>query len=153
MFHSVSWHTYWTAIITASLVYYIIVYVAYFRPALNSALTGKWFANFSTSTELTDADETIPASIPRSLETSVSEVEDHVIQACIEELNAFFENQKKSRAIKTELMHSLHILLCKYPSLKSSAYKEALSNVIATQCENICSIHLNADELKGVWMG
>lgn len=153
MLDSVSWHSYWMAIITVSIIYYIVVYALYYRTAIRSVFSGKQFETFSANAALTNADEAIPKSIDGSLEGFKSEVEDHVIYDCMEELNTYFENQKKSMAIKTELMHGLQTILHKYPSLKNSEYKESLSNVIAVQCENICSIHLTADELKGVWMG
>jgi hypothetical protein len=71
----------------------------------------------------------------------------------MDELNAFFENQKSSKAVKSEVMYALYGILQKYPSLRNCDYKESITNVIALQCENICSIHLSAEELKGVWFG
>ena len=55
--------------------------------------------------------------------------------------------------MKEELIYSLQLLLKKYPSLKDSEYKESLSNLIATQCEDTCLVRLNADEVYHVWLG
>jgi hypothetical protein len=71
----------------------------------------------------------------------------------MDELNAFFEESRRKKVMKEELIYSLQLLLKKYPSLKDSEYKESLSNLIATQCEDTCLVRLNADEVYHVWLG
>jgi hypothetical protein len=150
MFSSISWQEYWTSLTLITLGYYLAIYLLYFKKGIQLSSQQQVFNSESSK------EETQPTLFEVNDPDSKQRVkagEEHVIQACMDELNAFFENQKKTKAIKSELMFSLHTILQKYPSLRHSDYRESLTNVIATQCEAICSIHLSAEELKGVWLG
>ena len=152
MLHPISWHSYWTALILSYAGYYVIVYLVYFRRAAvpippsgkkTNAVANKSGMQLPLIAENKDPDFAEPPA----------NSEEHAVYACMDELNAFFDNQKKSKAVKSEVMYALYSILKKYPSLFHSQYKESLTNVVATQCEAICSIHLSAEELKGVWLG
>lgn len=149
MFSNVSWQEYWISIIVITLVYYLVVYLIYFKKDLLFS-QGVFYSEGSTKEE--SQPSLFEMESPGSKQT-VKESDEPIVEACMDELNAFFENQKKTKAVKSELMLSLYTILQKYPSLRNSDYKESLTNVIATECENICSIHLSAEELKGVWFG
>lgn len=151
MLSTISWQEYWTSVVITTLAYYLLVYLLFFKKAIQ----------FSSQKEVFNLDTSVKEEIQPTLfeipnpdiKQTGKESEAYVIEACMNELSAFFENQKRTKAIKNELMFSLYTILQKYPSLINSGYKESLTNVIATQCENICSIHLSAEELKGVWFG
>lgn len=151
MFSNISWQEYWTSLVVMTLVYYFVIYLVYFRKGL-SLSSPKQVFNLDTS-EKGDSQATLFEVDKPGIKQTVKEREEHIIEACMDELNAFFDNQKKTEAVKSELMFGLYTVLQKYPSLRNSDYKEPLTNLIATQCENICSIHLSAEELKGVWFG
>jgi len=157
MLSKISWEAFLIFIALSTLVYYLLVYLLYFRTELKAGIphtTSKSFDNsetFSFKTEKKNPSLFDPIPINRA--PSDDEAQESMAYACMDELNAFFENQKKTKALKPELMHSLFTILQKYPSLGKSAYKESITNVIALESENICSIHLSAEELKGVWFG
>lgn len=147
MFTTISWHQYFIFLGVSTILYYLVVYLLYFRNTLETGIHQRLDSFNSDSTKK----EELP-----SLFDHPSNAEDNLeptVYACMDELNAFFENNKKSKAVKSEVMFALHSLLQKYPALKNSDYRQSITNVIATQCENICSIHLSAEELKGVWFG
>ena len=157
MFNTISWQSYWTFVAVTAAGYYLIVYLVYFRKTVVSIFqksgdTQPGEEAFILHKEeqhqptLFDQDNKAPT------DTATGENE-HILHACLDELNAFFENQKKTKVIKRELMFGLYTIFEKYPSIRNSDYKESITNLIATQCENICSIHLSAEELKGVWFG
>lgn len=145
MFTNISWHEYFTFLAVSTFIYYAVVYFLYFKNPARISLQQSQ-ASFENSIEKEQP----------TLFNDVSSTEEglqHIVYACMDELNAFFEDQKKTKAVKSELMFGLYTILQKYPALRNSDYKESLTNVIATQSENICSIHLSAEELKGVWFG
>jgi hypothetical protein len=153
MFNTISWQSYWTAIAIATSGYYLLVYLVYFKRN-----GGMIFQNENQTTKAfvhpkEDHQPSLFDNRGDNLPSSPEKENEQVVYACMDELNAFFENQKRTKAVKSELMFGLHTILQKYPSLRNSDYKESLTNVIATQSENICSIHLSAEELKGVWFG
>ena len=147
MFNTISWNQYFIFLAASISFYYFVVYLLYFRKTIETGIHQKLdsFNYDSTKKEELTSLFDHPSNVEDNLE--------HTVYACMDELNAFFENSKKSKAVKSELMFGLYTILQKYPSLRNSDYKESLTNVIATQCENICSIHLSAEELKGVWFG
>jgi hypothetical protein len=153
MFNTISWQSYWTAIAIATAGYYFFVYLVYFKRNVGMIFQNE---NQTTKAFLSPKEDHQPSlfdETTNSYSSSTEEGNEQVVYACMDELNAFFENSKKSKAVKSEVLFALHSLLQKYPSLKNSEYRQSITNVIATQCENICSIHLSAEELKGVWFG
>ena len=147
MFNTISWHQYFIFLAVTTILYYLVVYLFYFRNSLETSIRQKVDSFNYNSTKK----EELPSLFdhPSHAEGNL----EHTLYACMDELNAFFENSKKSKAVKSEVMFALHSLLQKYPPLKNSEYRQSITNVIATQCENICSIHLSAEELKGLWFG
>jgi hypothetical protein len=147
MFNAISWDEYFIFLAISTALYYLVVYLLYFRNAGEISL--------QTKHRTYDGEQSSREQPPTLLdqETYAEENLQHIVYACMDELNAFFENQKSSKAVKSEVMYALYGILQKYSSLRNCDYKESITNVIALQCENICSIHLSAEELKGVWFG
>jgi hypothetical protein len=155
MLSSISWQEYWITVVISCISYYVVVYLTCFRGnwKLNSSFQkGKKIGFVNSETKADQALSTM-ANNEMDQSSKINNTEDLAAGACLDEINAFFENQKGSKTVKREMMFSLYTLLQKYPSLRNSEYKEALNRVIATQSEVICSIHLSAEELKGVWLG
>ncbi|MBO9684484.1 MAG: hypothetical protein J7502_17760 [Flavisolibacter sp.] len=151
MFSSISWQEYWTSLTLITLAYYLVIYLLYFKKGKQLSSQKQVFIPGGSPKE-ENQPTLFEVESPYS-EQRTKEGEEHMIQACMDELKAFFENQKSKKVVKTELMLGLYTILQKFPSLRHSDYRESLTNVIANQCEAICSIHLSAEELKGVWFG
>jgi hypothetical protein len=155
MFNTISWQSYWTAMALTTAFYYLAIYLLYVR---NSSLEafGQGPNKEGSVFSLSEKSQTQPSLFDDSYNKDASYTQDnreHIAEFCMDELKAYFENQKKTKAVKSEVVYALYNILQKYPALRSSEYKESLTKIIATECENICSIHLNAEELKGVWFG
>ena len=148
MFQSISWGHYWTVIISLTSAYYLFAYLTYF----NGAKHLLYKKGQLSSASLTLHDKRKSTTEDKD-DAGPDEIEETVFGVCMDELNGFFENQKKSRPVKTEMISALRAILKKYPSLRTSSYKESLSRLIAAECKTGCSIHLGADELDGVWSG
>lgn len=154
MFYSISWYDYWIMLAVFTFIYYLFVYIAFFRARVKTILSGKERKNFAFVNSDVKEGQQRPSLPDQDLNNKTNpENEEQIMHVCMDELNAFFENQRKSKGVKSEVMFALYGILQKYPSLKGSEYKESLTNIMATQCEVICSIHLNAEEIKDVWFG
>ena len=153
MFHAISWHSYWACVLAVTFIYYLAIYVFYFKGSIRRFLNRKLVTPSAFINSEAKEQDLMPTLFNDHHNHANHSNEAHAAESCMDELTAFFENQKKSKTVKTELIFSLYAILQKYPSLKSSEYKQSLTNVIATQSENICSIHLSAEELKAVWLG
>ncbi len=142
MINNISWQGYWITLALISAGYYLCIYLLYYRSDFKVWIHRKPY----NSQGIVSAS----ASITQPLREEGAE---GLIDSCMDELNAFFEEAKRKKVMKEELIFSLQLLLKKYPSIKNSEYQESLSNLIAAQCEHICSVHLNADEVSHVWLG
>lgn len=94
---------------------------------------------FATETE---------SRFPKSAEQHAEQI----VYSCLDELNACLEEMKRMKCNRLDLIRSLKTIIAKYPSLKSSDYKESLNNMLVVQCENMCSVHLSADDMVLVWL-
>ena len=142
MINNISWQGYWITLALILAGYYLIIYLLYYRHDLKAWIHPKPYNS--------DGIVLAPESI---LQPPVERDAERLIDSCMDELNAFFEESRRKKIVKEELIYSLQLLLKKYPSLKDSEYKESLSNLIATQCEHICLVRLTMDEVYHVWMG
>ena len=139
---NISWQGYWIWLAVISTGYYLVIYLLYYRHDLKAWIHPKPY----------NSDGIVPAS-ESIIQPHVEKDAERLIDSCMDELNAFFEESRRKKVMKEELIYSLQLLLKKYPSLKDSEYKESLSNLIATQCEDTCFVRLNADEVYHVWLG
>jgi hypothetical protein len=154
MLHSISWQEYWITVAIISIFYYLVVYLTCFRGILKSN-SGVQKAKFSFANSELEVEQSVSTMSNNGMRQSskIENSDEVAAEACLDEINTFFENQRGSKPMKREMIFSLYTLLQKYPSLRNSDYTGTLNKVIATQSEVICSIHLSAEELKGVWFG
>lgn len=138
MFNNISWQSYWVALALVSTGYYLLISFIYYRGDFRQLLSKK---SSPTSN---------PAVISQNLVSD--ETKERMLDSCMDEISAFFQKSKRTRVVRKELIFSLQTILKKYPSLKSSGYKDSIGNAIAKQCEQICSIQLNQDEVNYVWL-
>jgi hypothetical protein len=143
MFNTISWQSYWTTLAISVAIYYLIILLLYYRKELR----------FSFERTCTKAEEQSFILSEEEFQTPSPDSEEAIVYSCMDELNAFFEEAKKRRWNRSEMMHSLQSILKKYPAIRSSGYKQSVTNVLRNQCEHICSIHLDKEELEHVWLG
>jgi hypothetical protein len=143
MFNTISWHSYWTSLAITTTIYYFILVLLFYRKEIKTAFLTKSFTKTADQSFIVNEDE---------FKAPSGDTEEGIVYACMDELNAFFEEAKKRKWNKNEMVYSLQLIMKKYPSIKTSRYKQSVSNVLINQCEHICSIHLNAEELEHVWL-
>lgn len=85
-------------------------------------------------------------------DSAMDENDAYLLQACTDEITAYLQEAKGKNCLKAELLVALGRILQKYAPRLDEALKTAITNVLKTQCEGICAIHLHEDEVKAVWM-
>ena len=130
MINNISWAAYWYTLAVILSIYYVAVALFYYRTELVQLFQG------------------------RRAEVAAQDIDngERIVQSVIDELNAFFEEAKKTKWVKNELLFALQKLLIKYSSIRDSIYKESINNLIIVQSQNICSVHFNDEEINHVWM-
>jgi hypothetical protein len=163
MFQEISWQSYWTVIAVLSGVYYFVIYLLYFR----KDFAIKWSRNSKSNEESPFSSFTAggAASQPVTPEQSTlfhgseefqSPAKDTIesaVYTCMDEINAYLGEAKRSKCVKEEMLYALNAILRKYPAIAGSEYKESVTNVVVNQCEYHCSVHLSADDVVKVWVG
>lgn len=140
MFNTISWQSYWTMLAISLAIYYLFLFLVYYRKDFMTSLSSRGMKqSFAIN--------------PDEFQSPLPDTDEGIVYSCMDELNAFFEEAKKRKWSKNEMIYSIQRILEKYPSIKTSGYKQSVSNVLLNQCEHICSIHLNAEELNRVWLG
>jgi hypothetical protein len=136
MFNKISWQNYWTILAMLVAVYYIIIYLLYFRNKISLQHL-----------------KAFKRSEPENKATSIEgEGEANAFDSCLNELATFFEEANGRKWIKEELLYALQKVLKKYSSLKNSSYEETIQRLTILQCKDICAVHINAGDLNQLWM-
>ena len=160
MLNSISWQGYWTFLALTVALYYAAVYLRYFRGAIRLTRNRKSLADpgpsaTSVSYGFRPSDKSLSdrTGAPRrpAAEGSEEEVDESVLNACLDELTAFFEAAGAARQERPELLACLQAVLSKYPALSHSTYKEAVTGLIVTQCKHYCGLDLDEGDLRRVW--
>ena len=133
MFTNISWQNYWTTLAVLMVVYYIIIYLLYFRNNFSFKLP-KVFKGIEAANK------------------TEGEGEANVFDSCLNELATFFEEANGRKWIKEELLYALQRIYKKYISLKNSSYEETIQRLTILQCKDICAVHINAADLNQFWL-
>ncbi|MGN6402706.1 MAG: hypothetical protein ACTHMD_19770 [Flavisolibacter sp.] len=149
MFSTISWQSYWQGLAITTAVYYIVVYLVYFRRDVALFLSRKVRGDTIVTKDSPSDENNIDSDLPEEQDRA----EAYMAYACIDEVKALFEQLKSSKGVKSEILYALQKLLAKYPALKTSAYQKSIATVIISQCEHICAIRLNKEEVGHAWMG
>lgn len=159
----ISWQSYWTTLAIIVVLYYAIVVFLFYRNKLIF-----WTQGTASGSRVQQAAAPLDNFHEQKIDGNVSLLKDddrnafadpqpgseeHIVYSCMDECNAFFEAAKSSKPVKKDLILSLQQILSKYPTLKSSTYKESISNVIAAQCKQNCVIHLDEEDKVLLWAG
>lgn len=159
MLNNISWQGYWTTLALLTAAYYFLVYWRYFRKDLLSALSKR--NPVSSTPAVSPAVASFLHEQAHSPLTTREVPEDdfclptdpveQTVYSCMDELNAYFESAKKAKMMKAEVLFALERILQKYPSLTGSAYTESIGNVIRTEAEHHCAVHLSEEDISKVW--
>jgi hypothetical protein len=122
MLNTISWTQYFSFISIAVILYYVFVWIVYFKGKLPSLMMRQETVNHSVD---------VPA---------------HAL-AIIPVLESVFQQKYN----KQELMMVLKNHLKQYDATDEDM-KEAINKVIVAECMSKCSIHLGEEDLRVLWM-
>lgn len=130
MFSTISWQQYCIFLIIANVVYYLFVWIVFFKAKL-SFLTG--------------------AGRMRSFFQHSDDEPDEVMttaQHVMDEIRPLFNR----RSNKNELILSLQLHLKKYNQWNETGFRDTVNDFIASQSESKCSIRLGEEDQRAVWL-
>jgi hypothetical protein len=158
MFNTITWQGYWTTLALLSAGYYLFIYLLYYRkdfkisfPKQKVAIKPSSVPAASASFVTEQNELSLDTDEANAVET-YADSDERMVYACMDELSAYFESSKGTKVVKEEFVFAVQKILSKYPSLKSSEFKEAVSNLIVSEASHNCSIHLEEEDLFHVWL-
>jgi hypothetical protein len=157
MFNTISWQGYWIALAFLSAAYYLAIYLLYFRNGFKISLPSKKGPRISESRIASQSGpaQSIDIGLTSHPEFQRPEqgTDEHVVYALIDEVAAYFNEVKKGRVIKEELLFAVRQIVAKYPVIKDRAYKESINSVIISEADHHCSVQITSEEMGHVWLG
>jgi hypothetical protein len=144
MLNNISWQGYWLTIALFAAGYYLSIYLLYFRNDFKIVFPSKLRLPGQT---IRQGDGTT-----KSFETATLDQAEHLSDACLDEIQAYFLQAKRSKCVKEDVLYAIQRILSKYPSLKTTSYQDSITTIIRSESEHICSIHLSAEEVLQVWL-
>jgi hypothetical protein len=130
MLSSISWQQYFLFLIVSTILYYLFVWVVYFKFKLPSLSIGS-FSSISLHGD-DQPDEVLSTS-----------------QHVIDEIKPAFEGKHS----KGELVFALQAHLSKYSQWDEPDFRDTINAFIAEESKTTCSIHLGEEDLRAVWKG
>lgn len=130
MLSSISWSQYITALAIIVTIYYLYVWVVYFKAKLPSLSMGGNLSGLSMHGE-DQPDEMLSTA-----------------QHIMEELRPVFDNRQN----KNELVMALQKTLQRYNQWDEPGFRETVNEFIARESKSTCSIHLGEEDLRAVWL-
>jgi len=157
MLNTISWQGYWLSIALSLAGYYLTVYLLYFRsdfkislpPRRKSPNADAFLQPRSEGVQETGIDFSHHPEFQKPDPGS----DEHFVYALIDEVAAYFNEVKKGRVVKEELLFALQRIAAKYPAIKDSAYKESIGSVIISEANHHCSVQITSEEMGHVWLG
>jgi len=151
MINTISWQAYWQVIVVALVIYYVVVVFRFF---VRNSILSSGSATAITGSPISTSDGLLRDSgVHSEFHQPEMGSEEQLVYSCIDELNAFLQQSKRTKCDKPSFLFSIKRILTKYPSLKTSQYKEAVSSVLASEAEHLCSIHIDREDVDSVWLG
>ena len=132
MFTNISWKEFALFIAAFLLIYYLWLLVIFFAKDIL-----KLFNKKKTSEEknFNESDEILS-----------------VVYTLQDEIKAAIEEAGQEKIGREEIILLLKALLQKY-SLHATPFRLGINHFIERLCQNICSIHLNREEVEELWAG
>ncbi len=151
MLNNISWTSYALAISISVIIYYIFVFLLFYRRELQHFISKNQKVRYPTA-------QAAPPSKPAEMGTGINNRKNAATDESMS-LPEFFLvlqnliNIGESRNYpKEEILLSVELALQQYPFVKAPDQQEKINQYILTAFESICSIHLSGEEISALWI-
>lgn len=158
MFTNISWGNYIVVIILLLVSWYLFVGLRFYFDDLKEVISGKRKLQFRRlgdpnygdfQSELNHQDSPDPISNQSSFGEFDTTFQD--VDALVERLKDFIADARKRKLLKQEFLDYIQLIFKEYPSVKNSAFRSSVSELIVTQCKTLDSISITQVEAEGLW--
>lgn len=152
MFNQISWTDYLLAVSILLAIYYLFVGVRYFSGNLKARLAGKRKLTLKASgfpqhePFQNEASEDISVTTDEDTDDEFTEVE-HLF----EKVKAMIADALNQQLVKEEFKQYLRLVLKEFPSIKTSALRPSINELIVSECEKQGIAAFNEEEVDELW--
>jgi hypothetical protein len=139
MFNNISWASYWSALTVTAVLYYVYVLRTHFREVIFQRLKFKRVAAAAGSSK-------------KFSSVTINDEDPGAVQSLIHEISASLDNAAKVKAERSEIIFGLQQIVKKYPGIKATDYQSAITQLIISESEEKCAVHLSGEEARRVWV-
>jgi hypothetical protein len=158
MFTNISWSNYIIVVILLLASWYLFVGFRFYFDDLKEVISGKrklQFRGFKNPSYEDSQSELNYEESPEAIseQTSFGEFDTTFqdVDALVERLKSFIADASKRKLLKQEFLNYIQLLLKEYPSVKDSAFRSSVSELIVTECKTLDSILVTQSEAEGLW--
>ncbi|WP_373060040.1 hypothetical protein [Zunongwangia sp. H14] len=152
MFTRISWTDYLLAVAILLIIYYLFVGVRYFSSDIKALLAEKRKRTLKTSgfpqhgTLQNETSENFPATTDAEADDEFAEVE-HLV----EKVKTMIADALNQQLVKEEFRQYLRLVLKEFPSIKTSALRPSINELIVSECEKQGIAAFNEEEVDELW--
>lgn len=157
MFTNISWSSYGVAIGALAFVWYLFLGFKFYYAELKQFVSGRgsgaktalWDIKVKEPYIFTDDKSSVKSSLDGAFSESLSTLED--AEKLTEILvNAIRESIERKKS-KEELQNYLQMILCDFPLVKESSFRETVNELMVSECEKHPQMILTYAEVDGLW--
>ncbi|UUC44193.1 hypothetical protein [Flavobacterium cerinum] len=153
MFTNISWPDYITYVATATIIYYIVIGLKYFRNDLADTFASKRSGRSETlfmEEEHQERDFPLGEDKPVFFETSTDQDFDDV-EELIARIKEIVAKSAHLEVQTGDFKKYLGLTLNEYPSIKKSALRASVNELIVSECQKNGTVKLSMDEVDLLW--
>lgn len=157
MFTGIAWQDYITAVAITVIIYYIAVGLKYYTPELKELLSGTRSFSFirrPPGKELSIIDSGQRSASSDNEDDLFNQVDDDFqrVEALVSHVKESIEVAARRKTVIAELKQVFRRILAEYPEVSSSAYREAVNELIVSECEKSgYEGQLTEETINGLW--
>jgi hypothetical protein len=150
MINNISWAGYWYVIAITLIIYYLFVLILFYRKEMQYLFEGNKGRSSKDSRYTVHHRDSISNETLSGMHDEEGLVSS--VQMLKDETIAYLEQAGQDCSIKEEIVFSLQQIIKKYTVLKYTTYQKQINNLLQLECKNKCSLFLDEEDIKNVWL-
>ena len=148
MFNNISWGIYCFALFITIIIYYLFVIIAFYRHEMSH-----YFEHFNKeSKSYASSGFDLVENVEDSYESLNVETDLIPVQTLLDDLSEIIRHAAERQYRKAELLQAMRVKLNSYPEIFSDEQKTQVEATIMKDCNRYCSMHLEDEDRKVLWL-
>lgn len=151
MFTNISWPDYITYVAAATIIYYIVIGLKYFRDDFANAFQSK--GGQLSRADFFDEEEQLDELVGQDENSFVNTSEEDFadVEELIKRIKDVISNTTNLNLNLEDFKKYLSLTLEEYPSIQNSALKPSINELIVSECAKNGAVKLSENEVAMLW--